>query len=136
MQAVSQVIALWVAAFKKQLKFNWMLPTPHGWLPTFSVTMKEAGSGSTKTTYPEITKSLKWFAKGGIFDAPAVIGVGDAPSPEAVVPLDKMWAQMSREFDEHSGPQVTQYFTVNGAQDPELWATSAARTLKRELRMA
>jgi hypothetical protein len=47
-----------------------------------------------------------------------------------------MWAQLGREFDEHSGPQVTQYFTVNGAQDPELWATSAARTLKRELRMA
>lgn len=135
MQAVSQVIALWVAAFKRQLKFSWLLPTPHGWLPQFSVTMREAGDGTTKTSYPVFTKSLQWFAKGGIFDAPSVIGVGESGA-EAVVPLDRMWTQLGREFDEHSGPQVTQYFTVNGAQDPELWATSAARTLKRELRMA
>jgi len=135
MQAVSQVIALWVAAFKKQLKFSWVLPTPHGWLPQFSVTMREAGDGTTKTSYPVFSKSLQWFAKGGIFDAPSVIGVGESGA-EAVVPLDKMWAQMDRKLDEHSGPQVNQYITVNGAQDPELWATSAARTLKRELRMA
>ena len=135
MQAGSQVIALWVAAFKKQLKFSWVLPTPHGWLPQFSVSMKEAGSGDTKASYPVFTKSLKWFAKGGIFDAPSVIGVGESGA-EAVVPLDRMWTQLEREFDAHSGPQVNQYFTVNGAQDPELWATSAARTLKRELRMA
>lgn len=135
MQAVSQVIALWIAAFKRQLKFTWMLPTPHGWLPQISVSMKEAGSGDTKATYPVFTKSLQWFARGGIFDAPSVIGVGESGA-EAVVPLDKMWTQLGREFDEHSGPHVTQYFTVSGAQDPELWATSAARTLKRELRMA
>ena len=137
MQAVSQVIALWVAAFKRQLKFTWLLPTPHGFLPNITVSMREATSsdGSTKANYPVFSSSLKWFARGGIFDAPSVIGVGESGA-EAVVPLDKMWTQLGREFDEHSGPQVTQYFTVNGAQDPELWATSAARTLKRELRMA
>lgn len=135
MQAVSQVIALWIAAFKRQLKFTWMLPTPHGWLPQISVSMREAGSGDTKATYPVFTKSLQWFARGGIFDAPSVIGVGESGA-EAVVPLDRMWTQLGREFDEHSAPHVTQYFTVNGAQDPELWATSAARKLKRELRMA
>ena len=134
MQAVSQVIALWVAAFKRQLKFSWLLPTPHGWLPQFSVTMREAGDGTTKTSYPVFSKSLQWFAKGGIFDAPSVIGVGEAGA-EAVVPLDRMWAQMDRKLDEHSRPQINQYFTVNGAQDPDMWATSAARTLKRELRM-
>ena len=135
LQAVSQVIALWVAAFKRQLKFSWLLPTPHGWLPQFSVTMKEAGDGTTKTSYPVFSKSLQWFAKGGIFDAPSVIGVGEAGA-EAVVPLDKMWAQMGKEFDKHqSGATVYQTFNVNGAQDPDMWATSAARTLKRELRM-
>jgi hypothetical protein len=97
--------------------------------------MKEAGDGTTKTSYPVFTKSLQWFAKGGIFDAPSVIGVGESGA-EAVVPIEKLWTQLGREFDEHSAPHVTQYFTVNGAQDPELWATSAARTLKRELRMA
>ena len=98
--------------------------------------MKESGDGTTKTSYPVFSKSLQWFAKGGIFDAPTVIGVGEA-RPEAVVPLDTMWRQMSREFDEHSQPTtVNNYFTVNGAEDPERWATSAAKVLTRELRMA
>ena len=132
---VSKLIALWISALKRQMKFMWTLPTPHGWLPQFTVTMKEAGDGTTKTSYPVFTKSLQWFAKGGIFDAPSVIGVGESGA-EAVVPIEKLWTQLGREFDEHSAPHVTQYFTVNGAQDPELWATSAARTLIRELRMA
>ena len=138
MQAVSQVIASWVSTFKRQLKFSWTLPTPHGYLPNISVTMREATSsdGSTKANYPVFTKSLQWFAKGGIFDAPSVIGVGESGA-EAVVPLDKMWNRMSKEFDKHLGGNktVNNYFTVNGSQDPEAWAMATARTLKRELRM-
>lgn len=139
MQAVSQVIASWVSTFKRQLKFSWTLPTPHGYLPNISVTMREATSsdGSTKANYPVFSKSLQWFAKGGIFDAPSVIGVGESGT-EAVVPLDKMWNRMSKEFDKHLGGNktVNNYFTVNGSQDPEAWAMETARTLKRELRMA
>lgn len=138
MQAVSQVIASWVSTFKRQLKFSWTLPTPHGYLPNISVTMREATSsdGSTKANYPVFSKSLQWFAKGGIFDAPSVIGVGESGA-EAVVPLDKMWNRMSKEFDKHLGGNktVNNYFTVNGSQDPEAWAMATARTLKRELRM-
>ena len=139
MKATSQVIALWVAAFKKQLKFSWTLPTPHGYLPNITVSMREATSsdGSTKANYPVFSKSLQWFAKGGIFDAPSVIGVAESGT-EAVVPLDKMWRQMGKEFDEHlgGGRTVNNYITVNGAQDPEAWAIATARTIKRELRMA
>lgn len=139
MQAASQVIASWVSTFKRQLKFSWTLPTPHGYLPNISVTMREATSsdGSTKANYPVFSKSLQWFAKGGIFDAPSVIGVGESGA-EAVVPLDKMWNRMSKEFDKHLGGNktVNNYFTVNGSQDPEAWAMETARTLKRELRMA
>ena len=139
MQAASQVIASWVSTFKRQLKFSWTLPTPHGYLPNISVTMREATSsdGSTKANYPVFSKSLQWFAKGGIFDVPSVIGVGESGA-EAVVPLDKMWNRMSKEFDKHLGGNktVNNYFTVNGSQDPEAWAMETARTLKRELRMA
>lgn len=139
MSAVSQVIALWVATFKRQMKFSWTLPTPHGYLPNISVTMREATSsdGSTKANYPVFSKSLQWFAKGGIFDTPSVIGVGESGA-EAVVPLDKMWNRMGKEFDKHleGGRTINNYFTVNGAQDPEAWAMGAARTIKRELRMA
>lgn len=130
-----QAIATYVSIFKRQMKFTWTLPTPHGYLPQFSVTMREAGDGTTKTSYPVFTKSLQWFAKGGIFDAPSVIGVGEA-GPEAVVPLDKMWREMERIEAKSGQTNIYQTFNVDGAQDPELWATSAARTLRRELRMA
>jgi len=130
-----QAIATYIAIFKRQMKFSWTLPTPHGYLPQFSVSMREAGDGTTKTSYPVFTKSLQWFARGGIFDAPSVIGVGEA-GPEAVVPLDKMWREMERIEAKSGQTNIYQTFNVDGAQDPEMWATSAARTLRRELRMA
>lgn len=39
--------------------------------------------------------SISWYKKGGIFDAPSVIGVGEA-GPEAVVPLDKFWNKLDQ----------------------------------------
>ena len=37
--------------------------------------------------------SIDWYKKGGIFDSPSLIGVGEAGS-EAVVPLDKFWGSL------------------------------------------
>ena len=37
--------------------------------------------------------TVGWHAKGGIFDAPTIAGIGEA-GPEAVVPLDAFWAKM------------------------------------------
>ena len=136
LQSVSQVISSWISTWKKQMNFTWTLPTPHGYLPSFSVTMKEAGDGTTKTSYPVFSKSLQWFAKGGIFDAPTVIGVGDAPSPEAVVPLDTMWRQMGKEFDEHQAGGNNFYFTINESENAERTAHEVAYIIKRELRLA
>lgn len=39
--------------------------------------------------------SVSWYKKGGIFDSPSVIGVGEAGA-EAVVPLDKFWDKLDR----------------------------------------
>lgn len=129
-----------VTAFKKSMRFTWNLPSLHGHLPIISVTMKQASSsdGKTKVSYPDLNVTgTRWFAKGGIFNDPTIIGIGDSKGPEAAVPLDEMWKRMSREFDEHAnGAQVTNYFTVDGSRDPELWAQEVARTIKRELRMA
>jgi hypothetical protein len=121
------------------MNFYWSLPTLHGRLPIISVTMNEVKNGKTSVNVPSIGISgFNWFAEGGIFNEPQVIGIGDSKGPEAAVPLDKMWERMSQEFDKHltGGAQVTNYFQVDGAQDPEAWAMNAARTIKRELRMA
>lgn len=136
LSAVSLILNAFISTWKNKMKFSWTLPTPHGYLPSFSVTMKEAGDGTTKTSYPVFSKSLQWFAKGGIFDAPTVIGVGDAPSPEAVVPLDMMWRQMGKELDEHAQSGNSFYFTINESANAERTAHEVAYILKQELRMA
>ena len=126
--------------YKAKMKFSWTLPTLHGYLPVISVNMKTAKSsdGKTSVDYPELYKSsVKWFAKGGVFKDPAIIGIGDSKGAEAAVPLDSMWRQMDKEFDKHmNGATIYQTFNVDGATDPEAFATSVARTIKRELRMA
>ena len=38
---------------------------------------------------------VHWAAKGGIFDSPSIIGVGEA-GPEAVIPIDKLQAMLDR----------------------------------------
>ena len=66
--------------------FDWKLPNIK--LPHFSV------SGEFSLNPPSIPHfDVDWYAKGGVFDAPSVIGVGEA-GPEAVVPLDKLWAKL------------------------------------------
>ena len=137
LDAVSIILNAYISVWKNKMKFTWTLPTPHGYLPVFSVSMREAGDGTTKTSYPVFSKSLQWFAKGGVFKDPTIIGVGDSKGPEAVVPLDTMWRQMDQVLDEYTnnGATVYQTFNVNGAEDPERWATSVARKIKQELRM-
>lgn len=68
--------------------FDWKLPDIK--LPHFSVT------GEFSLNPPSIPHfDVDWYAKGGVFDAPSVIGVGEA-GPEAVVPLDKLWDKLDR----------------------------------------
>jgi len=137
--AVKNAITKAVSSFQSSMNFYWSLPALHGRLPIISVTMNETKAGKSLVNIPSIGVSgYKWFAEGGIFNKPQVIGIGDSKGPEAAVPLDKMWERMSQEFDKHlnGGATVTNYFQVDGAQDPEAWAMNAARTIKRELRMA
>lgn len=57
-------------------------------LPHFKITGKFS---LNPPSTPHI--GVSWYAKGGIFDAPSVIGVGEA-GPEAVVPLNKLWDKL------------------------------------------
>lgn len=41
------------------------------------------------------TISVKWYATGGIFDAPTIAGIGEK-GPEAVVPLDILWDKLDK----------------------------------------
>lgn len=129
-----------ISGYKQKMNFSWSLPTLHGRLPVISVNMQTASSSDGKTTvsYPNLSvSSFKWFAEGGVFNAPTIIGIGDSKGPEAAVPLDMMWRQLGKEFDKHfeNAPSVTNYFDIH-ADNPQDTANEIARTLKMQLRMA
>lgn len=85
---------------KKCLNFKWSLPKPS--IPKFTVSGGQAPWGFMgKGKLPSI--SIKWMAKGGIFNQPTLFGVGDANNghgrnAEAVLPLDKLWSELDKQF--------------------------------------
>lgn len=105
-------------------RFNEYIPMPH-----FSM----YGSFDAKTKSVP-TVHVSWYEKaaeyGAIFRTPQIIGVGDAAQPEILLGEDKLRKLVG------GGAQVTNYITVNGAEDPEAWASKFARRIKIEMRTA
>lgn len=92
-------------------------------LPHFKLT------GKFSLTPPSVPKlSVDWYKTGGIFDAPSIIGVGEAGS-EAVVPLDKFWDKL----DKMQGGETNIVININGSnKDPREIAEEVKRVLIRE----
>ena len=69
--------------------FNFKAKLPKIKLPHFSI--QPPGWSIGDLLHGEIPSlGIDWYAKGGIFNSPRVIGVGDSKSPEAVIPIDKL----------------------------------------------
>jgi phage-related minor tail protein len=108
-----------------KFSFNHHIAVPH-----FSM----SGSFNAKTkSVPSV--STRWYAKaaelGARFTFPQIIGVGDAAQPEILLGENKL-----KELTGGGGMTVTNYITVDGAENPEDWARRFARTLTMEARMA
>ena len=67
---------------------------PHFSLKTVSKDLGKLGKITVPTSI-----GVNWYAKGGIFDQPTVIGVGDVRGGEAAVPLDPFWKRMDNMAD-------------------------------------
>lgn len=77
--------------------FRFKVSLPHIKLPHFAISPKGWELGDLlKGSIPSL--GIRWYAKGGIFDSPSVIGVGEA-GPEAVVPIDKLNGMFSAMAD-------------------------------------
>ena len=75
-----------IEKIKGFFNFSWSLPhlkMPHPYI--------ECEFSLTPPSVPHF--GIDWYAKGGVFDAPSVIGVGEAGS-EAVVPLTEFWKKL------------------------------------------
>ena len=108
--------------------FKFKVSAPHIPLPHFSISPAGWKVGDLlKGVKPSL--SVRWFAEGGIVDNPTLFGAGEA-GPEAIMPLSKLESM----FDTR-GTTINNYITVNGAEDPELYAQQFVRELSRQVRM-
>lgn len=92
------------------------------------------------------TPALKWYAKGGVFNSPSIIGVGEA-GPEAVIPLDELKTMLNNAGGTTSdrpimlrspaggkSVNITINNRIDGAEKPEEYAARLVRQLKVEMR--
>ena len=81
------------SAFKRM--FSGGIKPPHIPLPHFAIKPSGWKIGDlVKGKIPSL--SVNWYAKGGIFNSPSVIGVGEGTSPEVVTPIDKLLDAISQ----------------------------------------
>lgn len=90
-------------------------------LPHINIGSKEAFGVKVPTF------SVDWYAKGGIFSAPSIIGVGEA-GPEAVVPLNKLWQKLDAIADT-GGEQITINVYASEGMDVQQLAEEVERRL-------
>lgn len=89
-QTAKNIIKKIIDKIRGFFKFDFELPKIK--LPHFSITPKGwKFKDLLKGKIPKL--GIEWYAKGGVFNNPSVIGVGEA-GPEAVVPLDKFWKKL------------------------------------------
>ena len=99
--------------------FNFKAKLPHIKLPHFAIKPKGWHlSDLLEGVIPSL--GIEWYAKGGIFSSPRVIGVGEA-GPEAVVPIDKLQNMIMASNAQMISALVTalQAANMNGASGGE-----------------
>ena len=81
MENAKSIVRTGIDRLKSFFNFNWSLPKIK--LPHFNI------SGSFSLMPPRIPSfSVDWYARGGVFNSPSIIGVGEA-GQEAVMPLER-----------------------------------------------
>lgn len=125
-----------IDSIKGFFNFSWSLP--HLKLPHLSI------SGSFSIYPPSVPHfGIDWYAKGGVFNGPSVIGVGEA-GPEGVVPFNERGARPLAEGiakllngkggAAHGDTNVTinLYATVREEADIEKISRQIAKEIKRQ----
>lgn len=114
-------------------KLDWPLPSmPRIPVPHFSVGSQSILNGLVKV--PKVSFD-GWWAKGGVFDSPSIIGIGEA-GKEAALPLNsRTYGEIARGISrEGKAPNITvtgNTFYVRNDRDIELIAEKLARKIER-----
>ena len=105
-------------------------------LPHISISGGEAPFGiGGKGSLPHF--SVNWYAKAMenpyMFQNATLFGAGET-GDEILYGKDALLSDIREAVGNE--PKIVNYFTVNGAEDPEAWASKFARQMKLEMRMA
>ena len=97
-------------------------------LPHFKISAGKAPWGiGGKGEKPSF--DVDWYAQGGIFDSPRIVGIGEA-GPEAVIPLDTLWSKLDRIANAAGGDVGGVTINVyGGSADPQAIALEVERRL-------
>jgi phage-related protein len=92
-----------------------VLTIPRPKIPKINISAASTSVAGISIPYPKF--SVSWFAKGGLFDGPSVVGVGEA-GKEAIIPLSgpnmRPFAQtIAKEMDNGSPQGKQQNTTIN-----------------------
>ena len=115
--------------------FNVSISFPHIPLPHFGISPAGWVIGDLlKGIIPSL--SISWYAKGGVFSQPAIVGVGERGT-EAVLPLNaKTYGAIARGIEANmggAGVTITgNTFIVRDEYDIDLIAERLARKMRRE----
>lgn len=125
-----------IDSIKGFFNFSWSLP--HLKLPHLSI------SGGFSIDPPSVPHfGIDWYAKGGVFNGPSVIGVGEA-GPEGVVPFNERGARplaegIAKLLDGKGGAghgdtnvTINAYATVREEADIEKISRQIAKEIKRQ----
>lgn len=125
-----------IDTIKGYFNFSWSLP--HLKLPHLSI------SGGFSINPPSVPHfGIDWYAKGGVFNGPSVIGVGEA-GPEGVVPFNERGARplaegIAKLLDGKGGAghgdtnvTINVYATVREEADIEKISRQIAKEIKRQ----
>lgn len=96
--------------------FNFKVSLPKIKLPHFSIEPQGWSIGDLLDgVIPHL--GIKWYAKGGIFNSPSVIGVGEA-GPEAVLPIDRLQDMIAASNAQMVSAMVTALQAANMGAGP------------------
>ena len=106
------------------------LPFPHIKLPHFRI------EGEFSLAPPRIPHiGVDWYAQGGIFTSPSIIGVGEA-GPEGVIPLNTLWQKLDKIADTSGNPTVINVYGARGQSVEALAAAVEQKIIQSEKRRA
>lgn len=113
--------------------FSFKVGHPHIPLPHFSISPKGWKLGDLlKGKIPSL--GIKWYAEGGIFDSPTVIGLGEGTSSEAVIPLDPFWKKLDKIAEGAGGDTIINVYPSDGMNVDELVAKIERMIIQKENR--